>query len=48
MLSDYSRNPKECMKKFLLEHPEFMENSLKADVKTAERARLCIEKRIYE
>ena len=48
MLSEYSRNPKECMKKFLKEHPEFMENSLKADAKTAERARLCIEKRIYE
>ena len=48
MLSDYSSNPKECMKKFLKEHPEFLENSLKADVKTAERARLCIEKKIYE
>ena len=48
MLSEYSRNPKECMKKFLKEYPEFLENSLKADVKTAERARLCIEKKIYE
>lgn len=47
MLSEYSGNPKECMKKFLKEHPEFMENSLNADVKTAERARLCIEKGIY-
>ncbi|NJD03905.1 MAG: orotate phosphoribosyltransferase [Ruminiclostridium sp.] len=48
MLSDYAKNPKECMKQFLKEYPEFMENSLKADAKTAERARLCIEKRFYE
>lgn len=48
MLMKYAENPKESMKKFVQEHPEFMENSLKADVKTAERAMLCIEKRIYE
>ena len=48
MLSEYAKNPKECMRNFLKRRSEFMENSLKADVKTAERARLCIEKKIYE
>lgn len=48
MLIEYARNPKESMKKFLHDHPEFMINSLKADAKTAERARMCIEKKIYE
>ncbi len=47
MLLDYTANPRESMKKFLEEHPEFLENALKADEKTRERARLCIEKKIY-
>ena len=36
------------MKKFLQEHPDFLENSLAADVKTRERAMLFISKGIYE
>lgn len=48
MLMEYSANPRECMKNFLAKHPGFMENALKADAKTAERARLCMEKKIYE
>lgn len=48
MLVEYTKNPKDCMKQFLKSHPDFMKNSLEADSKTAERARLCIEKKIYE
>ncbi len=47
MLMGYIDNPKESMKDFLKRHPEFMKNSLEADVKTRERAQLCIEKNIY-
>lgn len=47
MLLQYTANPRESMKNFLKEHPEFLEDALKADDKTSERARLCIEKKIY-
>jgi orotate phosphoribosyltransferase len=47
MLLKYAANPRESMKSFLGEHPEFLENALKADDKTSERARLCIDKKIY-
>ena len=48
MLLQYTANPRESMKAFLKEHPEFLENALKADDKTSERAKLCIEKGIYK
>lgn len=47
MLMNYLKAPTETMKTFLKEHPEFLENSLKSDPKTAERARICIEQDIY-
>ncbi len=47
MLLEYTANPRESMKAFLRQHPEFIENALKADDRTRERARLCIEKNIY-
>ena len=47
MLLSYMSNPRESMRSFLRDHPEFMEAALKADDKTSERARLCIEKKIY-
>lgn len=47
MLLTYTANPRESMKAFLEKHPEFMENALKSDEKTRERAQLCIDKRIY-
>ena len=47
MLLSYMSNPRESMRNFLRDHPEFMEAALKADDKTSERARLCIEKKIY-
>lgn len=48
MLIKYIADPKEAMKAFIKSHPEFIDNSLKADPKTAERARLCLEKGIYD
>jgi len=47
MIINYIDNPEESMKKFLLEHDEFLRNALASDEKTAERARVCIEKNIY-
>jgi len=47
MLMDYLENPTETMRAFLKEHPEFIENSLQSDTKTAERARICLEQNIY-
>ncbi|MCX7922941.1 MAG: orotate phosphoribosyltransferase [Clostridia bacterium] len=48
MILNYIENPKEAMKKFLEQHPEFLTNALAADEKTKERAKLCIEKNIYD
>jgi len=48
LLLQYTANPRESMKNFLREHPEFLKNSLASDSKTRERAQLCIDKRIYE
>lgn len=47
MISDYIDNPKDSMKMFLKDHSDFLDNALKADKKTQERAMLCIEKNIY-
>ncbi len=47
MILNYIDNPKESMKRFLEEHPEFLHNALNTDEKTKERAKMCIEKNIY-
>jgi hypothetical protein len=47
MLLSYTADPRESMRKFIKEHPEFLENSLNGDSRTRERAQLCIEKGIY-
>lgn len=47
MLNKFFEDPDGTMRKFLIEHPEFLENSLKADEKTVVRARLCIEGDLY-
>ncbi|MBP7174957.1 MAG: orotate phosphoribosyltransferase, partial [Thermoclostridium sp.] len=43
MVIHYMEDPDGFMKAFFMEHPEFIENALKADEKTAKRARLCLE-----
>ncbi|HEX9060232.1 MAG TPA: orotate phosphoribosyltransferase, partial [Clostridia bacterium] len=48
IINDYIDNPKDSMRRFMIEHPEFLENSLASDEKTAQRARLCVEKNFYD
>ena len=47
MLNKFFEDPDGTMKQFLIEHPEFLENALKADEKTVVRAKLCIEGNLY-
>ncbi len=48
MLNKYAKNPDNCMREFLIEHPEFLENALNSsDAKTAKRAKLCKEQNLY-
>lgn len=47
MLNGFFENPDETMKQFLINHPEFIENSLNADEKTAKRAKLLIDNNLY-
>lgn len=47
MVVEYIENPFESMREFVKKNPEFLENSLKADERTQKRARLCIDKNIY-
>ena len=47
MLKKFFENPDETMKQFLIDHPEFLENSLNADEKTAKRAKLLIDGNLY-
>ena len=47
MLKNFYENPDETMRKFLIAHPEFLENALKSDEKTAARAKLCINNNLY-
>ena len=47
MLNGFFENPDETMKQFLVEHPEFLENSLNADEKTRKRALTLVEGNLY-
>lgn len=47
MLNEFYKDPDGTMRKFLIEHPEFLEKALKSDEKTIVRARLCIEGNLY-
>lgn len=48
MLNKFFENPDKSMKSFLLEHPEFLENSLNSpDEKTKKRAKLLIDGNLY-
>ena len=48
MLNKYTENPDECMREFLIEHPEFLENALHSDnPKTVKRAKTCVEQNFY-
>jgi hypothetical protein len=47
MVEDYMKNPKESMRNFLINNPGFIKNALASDDKTRERAKLCIESKLY-
>lgn len=48
MLHKYTQNPDQCMREFLIEHPEFLENALHSDdPKTVKRAKVCKEENLY-
>lgn len=47
MLNGFFENPDESMKQFLIDHPEFLENSLNADEKTRKRAQLLVDGNLY-
>lgn len=47
MLDAFFENPDESMKQFLINHPEFLENSLNADEKTRKRAQLLVDNNLY-
>lgn len=46
-LKKFKENPDETMRNFLIAHPEFIEDSLKAGGKSEKRARLCLDSNIY-
>lgn len=48
MLNKFTEDPDKCMREFLVEHPEFLENSINSeDAKTAKRAKSCKEQNLY-
>ena len=47
MLQAYMLDPEGAMRTFVAGHPEFMEQALAGDEKTASRARLCVESGFY-
>ena len=48
MLNKFTENPDNSMREFLIQHPEFLENSLNSsDAKTAKRAKACKEQNLY-
>ena len=47
MLVKFKSNPDGTMREFLVAHPEFLEDALKADEKTKARAKLCRDGNLY-
>lgn len=48
MIDKYLEDPDGTMRDFLKSHPEFLENALNSDPKTAGRAKLCIDGNLYD
>lgn len=48
MLKQFVKDPDDTMREFLINHPDFLENALNSDEKTAKRAKLCIENNFYD
>ena len=47
MLNGFLKDPDGTMKQFLINHPEFIENSLNSDEKTRKRAKLLVDGNLY-
>ncbi len=47
LLNNFYHNPDESMRNFLINHPEFITNSLNSDEKTKKRAQLLVDNNIY-
>ena len=47
ILYKFKENPDETMRNFLLEHPDFIQESLREGGKSAKRAQLCLDSNIY-
>lgn len=47
LVLDYIERPYESMREFLTANPKFLNESLKSDKRTSERARICIDEDIY-
>lgn len=47
LVRDFISDPDGSMEKFVKEHPEFIENALHSDARTAGRAKLCIDSHFY-
>lgn len=47
MLNDFYNNPDETMRNFLIAHPDFIQNALNSDEKSAKRAKLCLDSNLY-
>ncbi len=48
MLEDFFKDPDGTMRNFLLNHPDFIENALNSDEKTAKRAQLLVNGNLYD
>lgn len=47
MLEQFFKSPDETMRNFLINHPDFLENALHSDEKTAKRAKLLVDGNLY-
>lgn len=47
MLEQFFKSPDETMRNFLIHHPDFLENALHSDEKTAKRAKLLVDGNLY-
>ena len=47
MVHNFIKDPDGSMRNFLITHPDFLENALNSDEKTAGRAKLCIDGDLY-
>lgn len=47
LICKFIDDPDGTMREFLIANPEFLENALKSDAKTASRAKLCIDSNLY-